>query len=235
MFLNKFKLDWKYAIGEIFLIAVGVLLALAVDGWRDYRADRALESEYVKRIENDLRSSLDTWDSHEARRESAIEFLERMRRCDLDVIESGNAADVWNDYMVSQWFAPPAIRSSAFEELVSTGRLSIIENLNLRDSISTFYTEYFSVAEMAAQMADHSYTKFSRSHFPWEIYKAWSVSGDADPATLRDSFEALCSKPEFKELSNAQLASHVSTIQFISIFRDFAKDLLNEISAHQTQ
>ena len=235
MFLNRFKLDWKYATGEILLIAIGVLIALAVDGWRDYRAERKLESEYINRLENDLRSSLDTWDNHTARLESAIEFLERLRSCKLGFIESDNAAEAWNAYMVSQWFAPPAIRSSAFEELVSTGRLSIIENLALRDSISAFYTEYSSVADMAAQMVDHSFSRLSRSAVPWEVYHARQILRETDVAKMRASFEALCSRPEFDELSNARLTTHISNIQFMSMYRSVANDLLDEITTHEGQ
>ena len=235
MFLNRFKLDWKYAIGEILLIAVGVLIALVVDGWRDYRAERQLESEYINRIENDLRSSLATWENHTARLESAIELLERMRNCKLDFVEPDNAAEVWNAYMVSQWFAPPAIRSSAFEELVSTGRLSILENLALRDSISTFYTEYSSVAGMAAQMADQSYVRLSRYAVPWEVYHAGQVLREFDASKMRASLETLCSRPEFDDLSNAQLTIHISNIQFMSMYRAFANELLDEIAAHEDQ
>jgi hypothetical protein len=153
----------------------------------------------------------------------------------LDFVEPDNAADVWNAYMVSQWFAPPAIRSSAFEELVSTGRLSIIEKLALRDSISSFYTEYSSIADMAAKMVDHSYTRFSRSIVSYELYHAGQVLGEYDATKMRASFEALCSKPEFAELSNIQLTTHISNIQFISMYSDFANELLEELAAHDKQ
>ena len=59
MILNRLKLDWKYVVGEVLLIAVGVLIALVVDGWRDYRADRSFEKQYIARIQSNLRSALD--------------------------------------------------------------------------------------------------------------------------------------------------------------------------------
>lgn len=235
MFLNKFKLNWKYAIGEILLIAIGVLIALAVDGWRDYRAERKLESEYLDRIENDLRSSLNTWESHAARLESAIELLEHLRGGRLDFIGTDNAAEVWNDYMVSHWFAPPAIRSSAFEELVSTGRLSIIEDVQLRDSISSFYTEYSSVAEMSAQMVDHSYTRFSRVVVPFELFHAGQVRREFDAASMRAAFEDLRTRAEFADLSNAQLTTHLGNIQFMQMYKRAANSLLIEISSYRDQ
>jgi len=233
MLLNRFKLDWKYALGEILLIAIGVLIALAVDGWSEYQVERRLESEYINRIENDLRSSLDTWDGHTARLESAIEFLEQMRNGEVDFVAQDNAEDVWAAYITSHWFAPPAIRSSAFEELVSTGRLSIIEDVVLRDLISTFYTEYSSVADMSAQMVDQSYTRFSRSTISYELFYAAQVLRVFDAANIRSSFEDLRSRAEFGDLSNAQLTTHISNIQFMKMYRDFAISLLDDIAEYE--
>lgn len=235
MLLNRLRVDWKYALGEILLIAIGVLIALAVDGWRDYQAERKLEAEYIGRIENDLLSALDTWDSHTERLEQAIDFLEHMRADDLDYLSQDNAANVWNAYMVSHWFAPPAIRSSAFEELVSTGRLSIIEDIALRDSISNFYTEYSSVGEMSAQMVDHSYTHFSRSAVPYDVFHDAQILRDFDVAKIRKAFENLRSSPEFVELSNTQLTTHVGNIQFMKMYMGYANSLLEDIAKYDGQ
>ena len=40
MLWRKFKLDWKYAIGELFIVVAGVLLALAIDQWNERRLER---------------------------------------------------------------------------------------------------------------------------------------------------------------------------------------------------
>lgn len=42
--------------GEFLVIVVGVLAALAVDDWRDYRNERELESHLLGRLEEDLRA-----------------------------------------------------------------------------------------------------------------------------------------------------------------------------------
>jgi hypothetical protein len=38
MFWRKLKLDWSYAIGELIIVTVGVLIALGVNQWQqDHR------------------------------------------------------------------------------------------------------------------------------------------------------------------------------------------------------
>jgi len=135
MLLNRYRVDWKHALGEIILIAIGVLIALAVDSLRDYQVERRLESEYINRIENDLQSALHTWDSHTERLEQAIDFLEHMRDGNLESLSQDNAANTWNAYMVSHWFAPPAFRSSAFEHLRSRSGFVELSNAQLTTHI----------------------------------------------------------------------------------------------------
>ena len=47
--------NWKYALGEIFLIVAGVLIALALDAWADGRADRRRERAYLVQLLTDTR------------------------------------------------------------------------------------------------------------------------------------------------------------------------------------
>ena len=56
MRFRKLNLDWRYAISELLIVATGVLIALAADGWRQGQADRALERLYLNDLVTDLRS-----------------------------------------------------------------------------------------------------------------------------------------------------------------------------------
>ena len=35
MLWRKFKLDWQYALGELVIVTLGVLVALAINQWND--------------------------------------------------------------------------------------------------------------------------------------------------------------------------------------------------------
>lgn len=49
---------FKYAIGEILLVMVGILLALQVNNWNNNRIDAKRETSYIKNIERDLNNQL---------------------------------------------------------------------------------------------------------------------------------------------------------------------------------
>ena len=52
----------KYALGEIVLVVIGILIALQINDWYQQRLDRQTESEYLISMKRDL-----TEDTHELR------------------------------------------------------------------------------------------------------------------------------------------------------------------------
>ena len=54
MLWRKIKLDWSYAIGELAIVTLGVLVALAIDQWNDDRNAQAEERAILDRLLVDL-------------------------------------------------------------------------------------------------------------------------------------------------------------------------------------
>ena len=44
-----------YAIGEIILVVIGILIALQINNWNEYKKDRILEKDYLTRLREDLK------------------------------------------------------------------------------------------------------------------------------------------------------------------------------------
>lgn len=44
-----------YALGEIFLVVIGILIALQVNTWNDDRKQKVMEEEFIEGIKNDLK------------------------------------------------------------------------------------------------------------------------------------------------------------------------------------
>ncbi len=51
---GAFKINWKYALGEILLIFIGVSLAVAFQAWNDSRKRDKLEKDILLQIYNDI-------------------------------------------------------------------------------------------------------------------------------------------------------------------------------------
>ena len=54
VFWRKFKMDWPYAFGELFIVTLGVLIALAFGEWNSDRLERAEEFDVLSRLISDI-------------------------------------------------------------------------------------------------------------------------------------------------------------------------------------
>ena len=52
---RQLRVSWRYAAGEITIIVVGILIALAVDNWNEARNTGRRETDYLMRVVADLR------------------------------------------------------------------------------------------------------------------------------------------------------------------------------------
>jgi len=59
---NKTGKYLKYAIGEIILVVIGILIALSINNWNEKRKDNKISQEYLKGIANDIKKDLEQID-----------------------------------------------------------------------------------------------------------------------------------------------------------------------------
>jgi hypothetical protein len=126
----------KYAIGEILLVVIGILIALQVNNWNEERADHIRETEILKDLRDDL---VDTENLFNHFLNGYGEVIEH-KKAIIKTIE-GNL--IWNDTLQDHinnfwWLIPVNINTTSYETLKDWG-VSNIKNESLRrDIISIF-------------------------------------------------------------------------------------------------
>ena len=133
---NKTGKYLKYAVGEIILVVIGILIALQINNWNDERKERLLETKILKEIVSNLnidlvevRADIAIMDSVNLACYDIIRFMET----DSTPSESFyyNAAKI----RVNPHFDP---NKSGYNLMVSKG-VEIILNDSLRGAISNLY------------------------------------------------------------------------------------------------
>ena len=137
MIWRKFKLDWSYAVGELLIVVIGVLIALAIDQWNDDRLERVEEVDAVARILDDIQMDLQDFDFRlkavGAKEESLLRvktILAGSASNDPEVFLSdiiGGADFGWNQGLA---------RRSTYDNLLESGKLGIIANSNILSQVS---------------------------------------------------------------------------------------------------
>ena len=135
--LSKYLL---YAVGEILLVVIGILIALQINAWNDHRKDREKEQAYLHRLQDEL--------------EFDKKYLRINREFYGEVFEAGSLVltsiedeqglnnSQW-EILVSFFHAsqiwPIKTVSATFDELKSTGDLSLILNISIRNNLSFYH------------------------------------------------------------------------------------------------
>lgn len=129
----------KYAIGEIVLVVIGILIALQINNWNSERIDSNKEIIYIKRLEKDISDQV-------GELERIVDFYNfQIAICDSIL---GNYKKVYNfrqtdsiEKKISFLMFSTLIQkvNTTFNELNSTAQLSLIQNAEITNSTIQFY------------------------------------------------------------------------------------------------
>jgi len=137
---NKTSKYIKYAIGEIVLVMIGILLALQVNNWNEKRKEQLKEAIYLERLQENMATDLIQLDLN-------IKFYTKVfdyGSLALSYAEGDELKNITNwDILISFFHAsqiwPFIPTTSTYEELKSSGELSLIQSIKLRNSLSYYH------------------------------------------------------------------------------------------------
>jgi len=134
---NKLSKYLLYAIGEIVLVVIGILIALQVSNWNNARQLRQVEIKYLKELAINLQS-----DTEDIRFNIAFNEV-RLRACQM-VLQSLQEHETYSDSLDNYYgnllyTTRSVVNMSAYETLKSRG-LEIISNDSLRQVITKLYS-----------------------------------------------------------------------------------------------
>lgn len=131
---NKFSKYLLYAIGEIVLVVIGILIALQINNANEARKIRKQEVHYLENLKTDLLLNITEIDTYIEARNSSIASANKV----LEYYEGRPLTDL-NDFAfhttnvyVWQKFTQ---HDNTFQELVNSGNLALISNDSIKNGL----------------------------------------------------------------------------------------------------
>ena len=198
---NKVRKYLLYALGEMVLIVIGILIALQIDNWNTAKRERETLQSYLNSIARNIGSDLQLADEVLVKRRAAYEaasrtlsFIAVNRRFTVPEIMFANHA-----LMRAQELLSLESNTSGFEALKSSGSLEQLQGTDME----TLLYEYYETVRRIAN-AEVSHNDYVRT-LSLQIISRWPV--DMEPwefelaaALAPDRFETLQSS--YRELLN---------------------------------
>lgn len=164
---NRLKsLKWKYILGEITLIVLGILIAVQINNWNEFRKTRRFEKQIMQEIHQTLEKELDVIGSR-------IKRCETIEKATAEVYQQlGDAVPLTDNLQRSFWLCNWVVfyqpQTIAFErlrakgiELVSDDELRL-DLLHLHDFL---YPLVQSFTDRLNSWTETDLKPFSQTHF----------------------------------------------------------------------
>lgn len=135
---NKFQKYARYAIGEIVLVVLGILIALQINNWNENRKESILELNYLESIKKDLVADIKYYEQRlQEDQKTTDNYYEYIHK----IYETQKSFEEFTELHRRLHFPSQhlTIQNFTYSELVNSGALNIIKNQALKDSIVSLY------------------------------------------------------------------------------------------------
>lgn len=139
---NKFSKYMIYALGEIVLVVIGILIALSINNWNESRKESLIEQNYLKRLLVDLESDYKTLTFSKGLSNDRINQIKLL----TDVIKNPlmpneNAILIIESIEKVTWRSYLPLSKIVYNELLNSGKMSLIQSEKLRNLLSNYYVD----------------------------------------------------------------------------------------------
>lgn len=168
----------KYAIGEIILVVIGILIALSINNWNERQKDLEKEQKILTQLGSEYRSNLAQLDEKILMRNEALEACNVL----LNQIDNPHNFDEQGLYK-ALW---KLLRDPTFDpiknDIVGSENLRLIQNEELVRMLSNWSTEVYQVQELELE-----YKKY-RTEIIAPCYNRLGVSRNVNNALWKDGY-----------------------------------------------
>jgi len=132
--------DLSALISELAIVVVGIFIAIQVDAWWKHRDDLQRELTYIARLTEDIERDLVSINNSIALAELRYDFSNLMIAAAANPeIARQRPAEFMTAIHQSSFTHTPSLNSDTFEELRSTGGLSLLRNEELKAALFEYY------------------------------------------------------------------------------------------------
>ena len=129
---NKVVAYLRYAVGEILLVVIGILIALQINNWNETRKERIVEIKYLKNLKHDLQNdSTDLVYYKNIRQGQANAAHELIQYANSNNVDAIYKLDSLYSTIALWWEFVP--NNNTFEELRSSGNLKLLRNDSIKN------------------------------------------------------------------------------------------------------
>jgi len=211
---NKTGKYLKYAIGEILLVMIGILLALQVNNWNESEKQKNFANKILNAITISIKNNIVYYefviDYNEDGNQSAEIILNHLDKN----LSYHDSLDVHFSKAIQ--YSTPIIRNAGYESLKSYG-LSIIENDSILDALEVYNDGFIETLVLRQEYY------FSNTVLPilTELFETVAIRSDMKPF----DYDELKNSRKYRSILNTSIANRNDQNKWYKIWLQAVKDI----------
>ena len=211
---NKTGKYLKYAIGEILLVMIGILLALQVNNWNESEKQKNFANKILNAITISIKNNIAYYefviDYNEDGNQSAEIILNHLDKN----LSYHDSLDVHFSKAIQ--YSTPIIRNAGYESLKSYG-LSIIENDSILEALEVYNDGFIESLVLRQEYY------FSNTVLPilTELFETVAIRSDMKPF----DYDELKNSRKYRSILNTSIANRNDQNKWYKIWLQAVKDI----------
>lgn len=207
--------DWATVSIEFVLVIAGVLIALQANNWNETRKERALEQEYLVRLQNEIHIADPPLQERYRYKRIISNDLDYMVRYFHGLSENQTPSDIHcRALQQSHRFSDPEADLPVVSELMATGNLDLIQHDDLRAAISSLLLAQEQRVDLLRDI--QSQRAVLSSDFPHLINFTTTPNGfdRIDDVGHKCDFGQMTQDQQFKNMALDNISRHNAYMEF---------------------
>ena len=182
---NQFLKYSRYAIGEILLVVVGILIALQINNWNSNRLNKLKEDKFLINLQRDLNKQLQTINGNIKKEKHIYNSLDsanfnynkhkKFRAVKEDLVLLSTMNDRYTCI----------ITNPTYTELLSTGNLDLISDMVFKDQLVRYYADLELTTQVIQKNNDYKDNVISSISI-----SIFEIIGGSDPDQIYDGMDS---------------------------------------------
>ncbi len=128
----------RYSIGEVILVVIGILIALQVNNWNEYRKEKVEEKKILLSLHNEISNNLESLQVVIEEKNKIIDvnqYIMNNRGKNGEWKSQKSLDSLMNYISLSGWIFVP--QNGVLNEIINSGKLLLIENDLIKNEIAS--------------------------------------------------------------------------------------------------
>ena len=173
----------KYALGEILLVMIGILLALQINTWDNSRKLKKEEFQLIKSLHKEFTNNLTLFDESYDRYITKKANIEAAMSIDPKIIPIDSLAAISRRVLNTPSYDP---FQGIYNSMINTGKIELISNDILKEKVSTFQGLQLDYQESEETVKDFLVQNLHNFIITEGLFKNYQYWTNKTPVSIRE-------------------------------------------------